>query len=105
MTRVRKKSLQTQHCKPQPTSTHNTSSPFNRAPVSPKYVPNSPSKRGKKKDVLEFFLANWGGYDSSMVGRKGSENTLPVSIDLKNGFGRGKLGLREKVSEVGLISV
>lgn len=46
-----------------------------------------------KKDVLDWLLTNWGGYDSGVIG----QNEPPRSITIEGGFGRGKFGLKEKV--------
>ncbi|KAI8803654.1 ClpP/crotonase-like domain-containing protein [Cladochytrium replicatum] len=49
-----------------------------------------------KQEVLEFFLLNWGGYDASMMG----PYNLRPRITIEGGFGRGKVGLVEKVTTI-----
>ncbi|KAJ3157862.1 hypothetical protein HDU89_000241 [Geranomyces variabilis] len=52
-----------------------------------------------KEDVVLWFEQNWGGYDSSVIGSK--DLYLPnTHVTIEGGFGRGKVGLREKVLSV-----
>ncbi|KAJ3147559.1 hypothetical protein HDU86_007957 [Geranomyces michiganensis] len=52
-----------------------------------------------KEDVVLWFEQNWGGYDSSVIGTK--DAYLPNTyVTIEGGFGRGKVGLREKVLTV-----
>ncbi|KAJ1566439.1 hypothetical protein HK096_001440, partial [Nowakowskiella sp. JEL0078] len=47
-----------------------------------------------KKEVLEWFLLNWGGYDAAMIGASQRR------ISIAGGFGRGKTGLKEKIETI-----
>ncbi|KAL5031832.1 hypothetical protein BDV3_000496 [Batrachochytrium dendrobatidis] len=49
-----------------------------------------------KSDILQWFMQNWGKYDSLAM----SEHTPPLKLDLGGGLGRGKVGLKAKVESV-----
>ncbi|KAI8836552.1 ClpP/crotonase-like domain-containing protein [Chytriomyces cf. hyalinus JEL632] len=50
----------------------------------------------KKQDVVNTFLSRWGGYDPGLIGTDVSK--LPRTSNIDYGHGKGKKGLREKVS-------
>ena len=52
-----------------------------------------------KREVKEWFGQNWGRYDSGIVGDADSAQ-LPTRLALDGGYGRGKVGLMEKVSAI-----
>ncbi|TPX38224.1 hypothetical protein SmJEL517_g00019 [Synchytrium microbalum] len=51
-----------------------------------------------KKEVLDFFVSSWGHYDAALEGK--TSGNLPLVVDISGGFGRGKIGLKEKVTEI-----
>lgn len=52
-----------------------------------------------KREVKEWVAQNWGRYDSGIIGD--SESTqLPTRLALDGGYGRGKVGLMEKVEAI-----
>ena len=54
------------------------------------------AKPQSRKDALEWILRNWGRYDSGAIG----ELSIPTKLTLDGGFGRGKVGLRQKVEVI-----
>ncbi|KAI8925379.1 ClpP/crotonase-like domain-containing protein [Entophlyctis helioformis] len=49
-----------------------------------------------RAEVLEWIWRSWGRYDTGVMG----ELNIPTKNTLDGGFGRGKVGLREKVAAV-----
>jgi 3-hydroxyisobutyryl-CoA hydrolase len=54
------------------------------------------TKPQTKKEVLEWIQQNWGRYDSGVIG----EFNIPTKNTLDGGYGRGKVGLLEKVQAI-----
>jgi 3-hydroxyisobutyryl-CoA hydrolase len=52
-----------------------------------------------KREVKEWIGQNWGRYDSGIVGDSNSSQ-LPTRLALDGGYGRGKVGLMEKVEAI-----
>ncbi|KAI9197407.1 ClpP/crotonase-like domain-containing protein [Polychytrium aggregatum] len=50
-----------------------------------------------KKDVINWFLTNWGAYDARLKGV--SSTNLPNEVNIEGGLGRGKIGLFDKVHD------
>ncbi|KAJ3409936.1 hypothetical protein HDV05_004158 [Chytridiales sp. JEL 0842] len=53
------------------------------------------AKPTKDEHIVDLFVQQWGSYDKELMGT--NVGKLPVEITIENGFGRGKVGLREKV--------
>jgi hypothetical protein len=51
-----------------------------------------------KKEVLEWVQQNWGRYDTGVIGTVGT--VFPTRNALDGGYGRGKVGLLEKVEAI-----
>lgn len=49
-----------------------------------------------KREVLEWTLMNWGGYDKVMM----SDSTPPIRMSIEGGQSRGKVGLAERVESL-----
>ncbi|RKO99632.1 hypothetical protein CXG81DRAFT_5398, partial [Caulochytrium protostelioides] len=61
------------------------------------------AKPETKAEIIEWFMAHWGGYDAGVVhtmnpGAQRSPAARDVTIE--GGFGRGKVGLRERVVDI-----
>ncbi|KAJ3123015.1 hypothetical protein HK098_002271 [Nowakowskiella sp. JEL0407] len=50
-----------------------------------------------KKEVLQYMLLHWGGYDADLIF---SGKPKVQTITIEGGFGRGKMGLKEKVEVI-----
>jgi 3-hydroxyisobutyryl-CoA hydrolase len=68
-----------------------------------KRVINGEGRRGTKmikpltkKEVVEWIEQNWGRYDAGVIG----EFNIPTTNTLDGGYGRGKVGLLEKVQAI-----
>jgi 3-hydroxyisobutyryl-CoA hydrolase len=68
-----------------------------------KRVVNGEGRRGTtmirphtKKEVAEWLEQNWGRYDTGVIG----ELNIPTKNTLDGGYGRGKVGLLEKVQSI-----
>ncbi|KAJ2994890.1 hypothetical protein HDV02_001256 [Globomyces sp. JEL0801] len=51
-----------------------------------------------KQDLLNFVKDSWGQYDSGIIGH--SKESLPKRVNIGGQFGRGKIGLVEKVTTI-----
>jgi 3-hydroxyisobutyryl-CoA hydrolase len=70
-----------------------------------KRVVNGEGRRGAvtmkprtRKEVLDWILQNWGRYDTGVIGY--SDQNMPTRNTLDGGYGRGKIGLLEKVQAI-----
>ncbi|KAJ3190347.1 hypothetical protein HDU85_000643 [Gaertneriomyces sp. JEL0708] len=71
-----------------------------------KRVINGTARRGRSlspptsfNDVIEYFEMNWGGYDTGVIGDFRGQ-LMASSLSIEGGFGRGKVGMGEKVRSV-----
>ncbi|KAJ3065789.1 hypothetical protein HDU98_010836 [Podochytrium sp. JEL0797] len=52
----------------------------------------------KNQDVVNAFLAKWGAYDATVMGP--DPQRLPRTATIDNGSGKGKKGLKEKITSI-----
>lgn len=52
-----------------------------------------------RREVKEWVLQNWGKFDSEII-KDSRTSKLPSKLSLDGGYGRGKVGLLEKVDAI-----